>query len=372
MSDEVIESGLNAVGKYLIAGAAVLVVGATVYGVMNSGLVTTVPDSDAAAIAADQAINLDQLREAAEPKPTPVVRVLPMPLRIFEPQPVAASTPQPAQQPKPVNPMVQWRLQKQMKALEAPVMVAAFEVQGDHHVRELPTHSAAMDSVKSETHLHPPVSPFTIMEGAHISAVLISGINSDFPGPITAQVEQPLYDSATGHYLLIPQGSRVIGEFRQPSGYQDRIQILWHRLIFPDTSSLDLPQMPATDPQGYAGATGDVNSHYLSMFGTAALMSLVTAGQALGSIVTFGGNVSPYNGGLYQTNPMQQVGSVASSNAAAQMGNVGNRMLQRGLDRPKTVIIPSGLPFDIFVTADLVLPGPYVDQAGTTTVTAQR
>jgi len=368
MSEEITEgNGINPIGKWLIGGAAVLVVGATVYAVMNTNIISTTPAGDSVA-ASDNAINLDKLRDDAQPKPTPVMHVLHEPLRLLEPQMQPLAPPTPAPQ---LDAMAQWRLQKRMRALEAPVMVAAFEA--DHHVKEIPSQAQAEGANPSQTRLHPPASPFTIMEGAHITAVLISGINSDFPGPITAQVEQPLYDSATGRYLLIPQGSRVIGIFQQPSGYQDRVQIAWHRLIFPDTSSLDLPQMPATDPQGYAGATDEVHSHYLATFGTAALMSLLTAGQSIGSIVTFGGGqVSPYSGGIYQTDPMQQVGSIASTNAAAQLGATGNQFLERGLDRPKTIVIRPGYRCDIFVSADLVLPGPYVDHAGTTTVTARR
>jgi type IV secretory pathway VirB10-like protein len=367
MNEETIEgNGINPIGKWLIGAAAVLVVAATVYGVMNTNIINRV-SSDEGATAAENAINLDKLREEAKPKPMHFVPYTREPVRLLEPQMHPLPTPAPQ---RPMDPMTQWRLQKRMKALEAPVMVAAFEP--DRRVKEIPSH-AAMDGIKGETRLHPPTSPYTIMEGSHISAVLVSGINSDFPGPITAQVEQGLHDSATGRYLLIPQGSRLMGSFRQPEGYQDRIQILWHRLIFPDTSSLDLPQMPATDQQGYAGATGDVNGHYLSTFGTAALMSLLTAGQSVGSIVTFGGGtVSPYGGGIYQTSPLEQTGSIASTNAASQMGSVGTQMLQRGLNRPRTVIIHPGLVFDVFVTTDLELPGPYTDHAGFTTVTARR
>jgi type IV secretory pathway VirB10-like protein len=368
MSEEITEgNGINPIGKWLIAGAAVLVVTATVYGVMNTNIINRVSSDDGASAASDNAINLDKLREEAQPKPTPFVPYTHAPVKLLEPQMQPLSTPTPQ---RSMDPMTQWRLQKRMKALEAPVMVAAFE--SDHQVKEIPSH-AEMDGIKGETKLHLPASPYTVMEGSHISAVLISGINSDFPGPVTAQVEQPLYDSASGRYLLIPQGSRIIGTFQQPSGYQDRVQIQWHRLIFPDTSSLDLPQMPATDPQGYAGATGDVNAHYLPTFATAALMSLLTAGQSIAGIVTFrGGTVSPYGGGIYQTNPTEQVGSIASTNAASQMGAVGTQMLERGLNRPRTVIIHPGLLFDIFVTADLVLPGPYADRAGASTISALR
>lgn len=364
MSEEITEgNGINPVGKWLIGTAAVLVVGATVYGVMNTNIINRVASDDSAA--ASNAINLDKLRDEAQPKPTPFVAYEREPIRLVEPQmqPQATPTPQAA-----MDPMTQWRLQKRMKALEAPVMVAAFD---DHRIKEIP--SIGGNGVTTQSKLKPPASPYTIMEGSHIGAVLISGINSDFPGPITAQVEQPLYDSATGRYLLIPQGSRLIGMFQQPSGYQDRVQIGWHRLIFPDTSSLDLPQMPATDQQGYAGATGDVNAHYLATVGTAALMSLLTAGSSIGSVLTFGGgNVSPYGGGVYQNYAMNQLGQTGVTNLGSQMGSTGSQILQRGRNRPRTVVIHPGLNFDIFVTADLVLPGPYLDTAGTTTVTAQR
>lgn len=187
MSEEITEgNGLNPLGKWLIGGAAVLVIGATVYGVMNTNIITTAPAPDSAA-PSDNTINLDRLRDVAEPKPTPAMRVLRESLQLLGPQmrPVATSTPAPKPQ-GPIDPMTQWRLQERIRALEAPIMAAAFE--SDHRVREIPSH-AQMNESNSQTRLHPPASPYTVMEGSHISAVLISGINSDFPGPITAQVE---------------------------------------------------------------------------------------------------------------------------------------------------------------------------------------
>jgi type IV secretion system protein VirB10 len=198
------------------------------------------------------------------------------------------------------------------------------------------------------------------MEGSHLAAVLISGINSDTPAPIIAQVEAPLYDTATGRYLLIPQGSRLVGRFQQPEGYQDRIQVGWHRLIFPNTASIDLPEMPSVDPKGYGGATDQVNSHYLSTFGTAALMSLLSVGSAVGSIGAFNnGQVSPYTGAYYQPNPQQQLEQQALQNGANSMAQTGSMFLQHGMNRPKTITIRPGYRLDVFLTTDLVLPGPY-------------
>ena len=118
------------------------------------------------------------------------------------------------------------------------------------------------------------------MAGSVIPAVLVSGINSDLPGPILAQVSQNVFDSATGKYLLVLQGSRVIGIYQNASAHgQQRVEIAWQRLIFPNPSSMDLPPMPGADQGGYAGFTDEVNNHYLRTFGTAALMSLISAGQ---------------------------------------------------------------------------------------------
>src|SRR5713101_1294101 len=124
MSEETTEgNGINPIGKWLIGGAAVLVVGATVYAVMNTNIISTTPAGDSAA-ASDNAINLDKLRDDAQPKPTPVMHVLHEPLRLLEPQMQPLAPPTPAPQ---LDAMAQWRLQKRMRALEAPVMVAAFE-----------------------------------------------------------------------------------------------------------------------------------------------------------------------------------------------------------------------------------------------------
>ncbi len=105
-----------------------------------------------------------------------------------------------------------------------------------------------------------------------------------------AQVSENVFDSATGRSLLIPQGSRLIGAYQSAGAYgQQRVQIAWRRLIFPNTASMDLPQMPGTDQAGYAGFTDQVNNHYAATFGTAALMSLISAGQMVGQMAAFGG-----------------------------------------------------------------------------------
>jgi type IV secretion system protein TrbI len=254
--------------------------------------------------------------------------------------------------------MEQWRMQEALKAREASPIVAAFQPQ-QNNTKEIP-------SVTGQSKLQAPASPWTINEGTVIQAVLLFGVNSDYPGDLVAQIERPIYDSATGRYPLIPAGSKLIGKFQQPSGpFQERIAIGWHRLLLPNNWSMPLPQMPSTDGAGYAGVTGDVNHHYPATLGAALLTSLLNVGSAMGSVLTFSSaQTSPYGGGVYQTNPEQQMGMIAANSAGGQMSSTSSRFLQPYLNRPNTVTIPPGTRFDVFVNSDLVMPGPYADSAG--------
>jgi type IV secretion system protein VirB10 len=190
--------------------------------------------------------------------------------------------------------------------------------------------------------------------------VLVSGINSDLPGPILAQVSESVLDSATGKYLLVPQGSRLIGVYQNASAYgQQRVQIAWQRLIFPNTSNMDLPQMPGIDQSGYAGFSDQVNNHYLATFGTAAVMSLISAGQSIGQMATLGGGgtYGPY--GYYQPNQWAMASQTAGSAGSGQFGALGQQMIGQGLNRPPTIEIRPGYQFDVMITQDLVFPSPY-------------
>ena len=261
----------------------------------------------------------------------------------------------------------QWAEDKYMRALEAPEMVAAFHSGGTLEIARAQSGEggASLTGSMSDSNdpgvtLHPPASPFTVMAGSVIPAVLVSGINSDLPGPILAQVSENVFDSRSGKSLLIPQGSRLIGAYQNASAYgQQRVQIAWRRLIFPDTSSMDLPQMPGADQGGYTGFSDEVNNHYLSTFGTAALMSLISAGQMVGQLATFGGGgaVGPY--GYYQPNQWAMASEMAGAGASAQMGAAGQQMIGNGMNRPPTLDIRPGYQFNVMVTQDLVFPGPY-------------
>jgi type IV secretory pathway VirB10-like protein len=152
----------------------------------------------------------------------------------------------------------QWAADKYLRALEAPPMVTAFHSPtnaleiGTAQTEEQTTRNAQASgsSTGAGSTLHSPASPYTVMAGGVIPALLIIGINSELPGPILAQVCENVFDSRTARILLVPQGSRLLGDSGYASSYgQQRLQIAWKRLIFPDTSCIDLPQMSVTDRQ---------------------------------------------------------------------------------------------------------------------------
>ena len=115
-----------------------------------------------------------------------------------------------------------------------------------------------------------PSTPYMLRACFVIPATLISGINSDLPGQIVAQVSQNVYDTPVGRYLLVPQGSRLIGSYDSKVAYgQGRVLVAWQRIVFPDGKALDMGAMPGSDGAGYAGLADKTNNHYLRIFGSA-------------------------------------------------------------------------------------------------------
>jgi len=278
--------------------------------------------------------------------------------------PMVKSQTPPVNEARTPSRYAQWAEDKRMRALEAPQMVAAFHGGDALEIANAPgahgEEGGSFDAgISSEptVRLRPP-TPNTVVAGSVIPAVLVSGIDSDLPGPILAQVSENVFDSASGRSLLIPQGSRLIGISSSASTPgQQRIQIAWRRLIFPNTASMDLPQMPGTDQGGYAGFTDEVNNHYLATFSTAAVTSLISALQMVGQMAAFGGGGTSGPYGYYQPNQWATAGQTAGSAASAQMGALSQQQLGSGMDRPPTIEIRPGYQFDVMVTEDLVFPG---------------
>ena len=207
------------------------------------------------------------------------------------------------------------------------------------------------DRWKLDADMQAPRSQFEIRAGGVIPGVMISGVNSDLPGQIMGQVSQDVYDTATGKYLLIPQGTRLVGTYNSNVAYgQNAILIAWQRMVFPDGKALDIGAMPGADMAGYAGFRDQVNNHYLRIFGSALLMSGVTAAASYAT------DRNSNNGGVYS---QPTASSELSQALGQQLGNVTAQMISKNLNIAPTLEIRPGYRFNIIVVKDLDFTKPY-------------
>ena len=185
--------------------------------------------------------------------------------------------------------------------------------------------------------------------GTVIPGVMITGINSDLPGVMIAQVKQHVFDSATGRNLLIPQGSKLYGVYDSRVIYgQERVLIAWNRVIFPDGSALTLGAMPGADMSGYSGFTDQVNHHFAKIFGSAGLLSVILGGTAytMDSLDSSTGEETTMHG--------EMVSALAST-----FGQATTQILQKNLNIKPTIEIRPGYEFNVMVIQDLVFETPY-------------
>jgi type IV secretory pathway VirB10-like protein len=188
-----------------------------------------------------------------------------------------------------------------------------------------------------------PAHDRTLHPGAVISASLVTGINSESPGPVIAQVTQSIHDSATGRILLIPQGARLIGDYRSGAKYgQSRLAILWSRLIMPDGREIILDEA-AVDPSGAAGVSGQVDNHWGDVFGAAALGTLINIGVATTEDpqLTYGG---------IGVMGRDTVDAAIADGVQRSANIVTNRVVDRSLAIPPTIRIEAGKRISIIVT----------------------
>ncbi len=187
-----------------------------------------------------------------------------------------------------------------------------------------------------------PASPYQVMAGTVVAGALVTGIKSDLPGDVIATVTEPVYDTATGKFLLIPQGSRILGKYNSQVSYgQSRVQVVWNRIILPDTSSLKLDNLAGTDPAGYAGLEDDVDWHWDRVFAGAALTTLLGIGAEL---------AAPEN-----RQDGDRVIIAGRDSAQDSINQVGQEMTRRNLNIQPTLTERPGLPVRIIVNRDLVL-----------------
>ncbi|MBR1175336.1 TrbI/VirB10 family protein [Bradyrhizobium sp. KB893862 SZCCT0404] len=185
-------------------------------------------------------------------------------------------------------------------------------------------------------------SPYVVQAGTVIPAALITGIRSDLPGQVTAQITEAVWDSPSGKYLLIPQGAKLIGQYDSSVAFgQSRILLVWTRIIMPDGNSIVLERQPGADTGGYAGLEDEVDNHWGMLFKAAVLSTMLSVGAEAGTSQN-------------ENNLVQAIRSGASNS----ISQTGQQIVQRQLNIQPTLTIRPGFPVRVIVTRDLVL-APY-------------
>lgn len=196
--------------------------------------------------------------------------------------------------------------------------------------------------------LEAPASPFELMTGTVIPGVLISAINSDLPGEIIAQVSSNVYDTATGQYVLIPQGARLFGHYDSKVAFgQKRVLVSWQRLIYPNAATLELGGMSGHDTAGESGFSDQVDNHYLRIFGWALLTSTFSAGAQLSQ---------PQQASALTPPSSSQVAAAA---VGQQVSQLGEQIASRNLQVQPTLDIRKGYRMNVMVNRDIVFPSSY-------------
>jgi type IV secretion system protein VirB10 len=209
--------------------------------------------------------------------------------------------------------------------------------------RKLAFLNAAVDhKTVSHERLTNPASRYVVQAGSVIPAALITGLRSDLPGQVTAQVTENVYDTPTGKYLLIPQGSKLVGTYDSQVAFgQDRVLLVWTRLLLPNGRSIVLERQPGADTQGFAGLEDDVDYHWGRLFAAALLSTILGVGSQLGA----NGN----DNSIVQA--LRQGGSET-------LNQTGQQVVRRNLNIQPTLTIRPGFLVRVLVNRDLVL-APY-------------
>lgn len=191
-----------------------------------------------------------------------------------------------------------------------------------------------------------PISPYEVLAGSIISASLITGVNSDLPGLVVAQVTENVFDTVTGETLLVPQGSRLIGSYDSVVAFgQSRALLVWQRIVMPDGSSVQIDNLPATDTAGYAGLEDEVDYHTWTLLKGIAMSTLL----GVGTQVTFGNN----NSNLVEA---------IRESAAESTNQAGQRIVEKDLNIQPTITIRPGWPLRVLISKDIILR-PYQGDA---------
>jgi type IV secretory pathway VirB10-like protein len=212
--------------------------------------------------------------------------------------------------------------------------------------RKLAFVNASVDTrTTSPDRVAAPASTYVVQAGNIIPAALITGVRSDLPGQITAQVTENVFDSPTGHFLLVPQGTRLIGIYDSQVAFgQSRVLLVWTRLIMPNGRSIVLERQPGADAAGYAGLEDEVDNHWGALFKAALLSTLLGVGSELGSTTGTGTN--------------SDVITALRRGSTDSLNQTGQKVVQQNLNIQPTLTVRPGFPVRVIVNRDLVLE-PY-------------
>ena len=198
---------------------------------------------------------------------------------------------------------------------------------------------AATRSIYNDHALQTPASPYEVLAGTVISASLLTGLDSDLPGMVTAQVTEGVRDTVAGRTILIPQGSRLIGTYDSVVAFgQSRALLVWQRIIMPDGSSIQIDNLPATDAAGYAGLEDEVDYHTWTLLKGIAMSTLL----GVGTEVTFGSG---------QSNLVQAI----QQSTQESTNQAGQRIVEKDINIQPTITIRPGFPLRVIVHKDLIL-----------------
>lgn len=331
--------------------------------------------------------------EQPKPAPKPELIVVPAPPKLEKPpEPVVTPPPAPATPPPPKeDPNIARLRQKRLQMAENAIFGSvAIQASGSlnairrstPHTAEMPHEAGTRVSIRSagaaqiegernysETHdlsatgqfrgtsdrwkpnetVETPMSRYLLRTGSVVPATLLTGLNSDLPGQIVAQVSQNVYDTATGNYLLIPQGTRLIGEYSSRVQYgQSRVFAVWQRIVFPDGKTLDIGAMPASTGAGYSGLKDRVNNHYFRIFGSALMMSAVIAGidQAIDNDSS-------------SDDDKKSMSDSMSEALGTTFGNLIAEMMRKNMLISPTIEIRPGFRLNVMLVRDLQFTTPY-------------
>jgi type IV secretion system protein VirB10 len=191
--------------------------------------------------------------------------------------------------------------------------------------------------------------PYELKAGTIIPGLLITGINSDLPGNVLGQVSENVWDTATGKFILIPKGTRILGVYDSEVSFgQRRVLLVWNRLIFPNGTTLDIAGSPGVDQAGYSGLSGKVNEHWGKMIGAALISSVFVAGAEI-----------VYDGDSQGNSESKSPRDVAAESAAGSIIDMGTKLTNKASDIQPTITVRPGKKFGIFVQKDVVFPFPY-------------